>query len=173
MMAAVQAARKRSGMERFRMQTYECCCSARSSRAITSIGLPAPSESEYRYHVRADGGRLVMPAKRQPVHGLAFGVPLSKAGVGPLAQFQNCNNDTDSIMKLVVQLVQRLPNAEPDRDMVRAQVEIFRSQTESILAQRVADADADADADELEYDEASTASCSRRSRSCSKTCPHE
>ncbi len=88
-----------------------------------------------------------------PVHGLALGVPLSKAGVGPFAQFQNCNNDTDSIMKLVIQLVQRLPDAEPDRDMVRAQVEIFRGQIESILAQRVADTDDD----ELEYDEASTA----------------
>jgi len=88
-----------------------------------------------------------------PVHGLALGVPLSKAGVGPFAQFQNCNNDSDSIMKLVIQLVQRLPDAEPDRDMVRAQVDIFRGQIESILAQRVADTDDD----ELEYDEASTA----------------
>jgi hypothetical protein len=88
-----------------------------------------------------------------PVHGLALGVPLSKAGVGPFAQFQNCDNDTDSIMKLVIQLVQRLPDAEPDRDMVRAQVEIFRGQIESILAQRVAGTDDD----ELEYDEASTA----------------
>jgi hypothetical protein len=88
-----------------------------------------------------------------PVHGLALGVPLSKAGIGPFAQFQNCNNDPDSIMKLVVQLVQRLPNAEPDRDMVRAQVEIFRGQVEDILARRVADIDDD----ELEDDEASTA----------------
>src|ERR1700733_10857121 len=88
-----------------------------------------------------------------PVHGLALGVPLSKASVGPFAQFQNCGDDGDSITKLVIQLVQRLPDAEPDRDMVRAQVDIFRGQIESILAQRVADTDDD----EIDYDEASTA----------------
>ena len=87
-----------------------------------------------------------------PVHGLALGVPLSKASAGPFAQFQNCNNDADSITKLVIQLVQRLPNADPDRETVKAQVDVFRERVEGILAQA-----ATVDDDELEHDEASTA----------------
>jgi hypothetical protein len=87
-----------------------------------------------------------------PVHGLALGAAF-QGGDWAVCSVSKCNNDTDSVMKLVVQLVRRLPNAEPDSDMVRAQVEIFRGQIESILAQRVADTDTD----ELEYDEASTA----------------
>jgi hypothetical protein len=88
-----------------------------------------------------------------PVHGLALGVPLSKASAGPFAQFQNCNNDADSITKLVIQLVQRLPNADPDRETVKAQVDVFRERVEAILAQQAATVGGD----ELEHDEASTA----------------
>jgi hypothetical protein len=60
-----------------------------------------------------------------PVHGLALGIPLSKASTGPFAQFQNCDDDIDSITKLTMQLIRRLPNAEPDRQTIRSQVEVF------------------------------------------------
>jgi hypothetical protein len=62
-----------------------------------------------------------------PVYGLALGIPLAKASVGPFAQFQNCDDDVDSIAKLVIQLVGRLPNAEPDRDIIMAQVRSFKA----------------------------------------------
>jgi hypothetical protein len=88
-----------------------------------------------------------------PVHGLALGVPLSKASVGPFAQFQNCGDDDDSITKLVEQLVRRLPNAEPDHDTVRAQVDSFKSRIDEVLAEQALDPGEDA----LEQDEASTA----------------
>jgi hypothetical protein len=70
-----------------------------------------------------------------PVHGLALGVPLAKASVGPFAQFQNCGDDVESLTKLVAQLVQRLPNADPDLETVRTQVKVFKAQVEKKLAE--------------------------------------
>ena len=69
-----------------------------------------------------------------PVHGLALGVPLSSASTGPFAQFQNCDDEADSLTKLVVQLVRRLPSADPDLDMVGAQVTAFREKVTTILS---------------------------------------
>jgi len=68
-----------------------------------------------------------------PVHGLALGVPLNKAVTGPFAQFQNCDDDVDSISKLVVQLVKRLKHASPNHELVRQQVEEFRAKIEPAL----------------------------------------
>jgi hypothetical protein len=71
-----------------------------------------------------------------PVYGLALGVSLSKASTGPFAQFQNCGDDLESLTKLVVQLVRRLPHADPNQEMVRAQVEMFKSRVDAIVASR-------------------------------------
>jgi hypothetical protein len=60
------------------------------------------------------------------VLGVALGIPLSKASSGPFAQFQNCPDDEDSLTKLVLQLVRRIPNAEPDESVVKAQVKVFK-----------------------------------------------
>jgi hypothetical protein len=68
-----------------------------------------------------------------PVHGLAVGIPLGKASTGPFAQFQNCDDTVESITSLVIQLVSRIPNAEPDRDVVIAQVSSFRQRCEESL----------------------------------------
>jgi hypothetical protein len=87
-----------------------------------------------------------------PVHGVALGVPLSKASAGPFAQFQNCDDDADSLTKLVIQLVQRLPHADPDAETVRSQVDTFKLRVDKILAQQSPDG-----SEELEHDEASTA----------------
>jgi hypothetical protein len=88
-----------------------------------------------------------------PVHGLALGIPLSKASSGPFAQFQNCDDDVESMIKLVDQLVRRLPDAEPDREMVRAQVELFSQRVGEILESQPTGAEAEAES----LDEASTA----------------
>ncbi|AYH00933.1 TIR domain-containing protein [Pectobacterium parmentieri] len=71
-----------------------------------------------------------------PVHGVAIGVPLSKAATGPFAQFQNCGDDEESLTSLVMQLVDRIPNSEPDRDVVKFQVAAFKTKIEVILAAR-------------------------------------
>ena len=61
------------------------------------------------------------------VHGLALGIPLQNASSGPFAQFQNCDDAEDSITQLVIQLVSKIPNAEPDRDVVKMQVGTFKA----------------------------------------------
>lgn len=68
------------------------------------------------------------------VLGLALGVPLDKVSTGPFGQFQNCGDDEDSLTKLVIQLLQRNPDAEPREEAVRMQVKAFISSLTSILA---------------------------------------
>lgn len=59
------------------------------------------------------------------VFGLALGVPLEKVSTGPFGQFQNCGDDEDSLTKLVMQLLQRNPDAAPREEAVRLQVRLF------------------------------------------------
>jgi hypothetical protein len=68
-----------------------------------------------------------------PVHGLALGVPLSQAATGPFAQFQNCDDDVESISKLVTQLARRLPNADPQKSIVDSQVADFSKKVAELL----------------------------------------
>ena len=67
------------------------------------------------------------------VFGLALGLPLSSASAGPFAQFQNSNDDIDSITKLVLQLLERVPNADPDDEAVQLQVAAFKQKSDEIL----------------------------------------
>jgi hypothetical protein len=60
------------------------------------------------------------------VLGIAIGIPLNIASNGPFAQFQNCADDEDSLTKLVLQLVKRIPNSEPDEDIIKDQVKVFK-----------------------------------------------
>lgn len=68
-----------------------------------------------------------------PVQGVALGVPLSVAASGPFAQFQNLDDEVDSLTRLVIQLVGRIPGAEPDRDVVKMQVEKFKENVQLLL----------------------------------------
>jgi hypothetical protein len=67
------------------------------------------------------------------VFGVALGVPLEKVSTGPFGQFQNCGDDEDSLTKLVIQLLQRNPDAAPREEAVRTQVRIFRENVSAIL----------------------------------------
>ncbi|HXW23384.1 MAG TPA: hypothetical protein VEK73_01440 [Xanthobacteraceae bacterium] len=67
------------------------------------------------------------------VLGLALGVPLERLSTGPFAQFQNCEGDEDSLTKLVMQLLQRNPDAAPREEAVRMQVQIFLGKIEKLL----------------------------------------
>ncbi|MBL4754825.1 MAG: toll/interleukin-1 receptor domain-containing protein [Flavobacteriales bacterium] len=69
-----------------------------------------------------------------PLLGVAIGIPLNKANNGPFAQFQNSGDDIDSLTKLVIQLVNRIPNAEPDKGVIKMQVEAFKKQAEEITS---------------------------------------
>jgi len=66
--------------------------------------------------------------------GVAIGVPLSQANSGPFAQFQNCSDDEDSLSKLVMQLVKRIPNSEPDLDVIKSQVNLFISKAKESVS---------------------------------------
>jgi len=68
------------------------------------------------------------------VLGLALGVPLDKVSTGPFGQFQNCGDDEDSLTRLVMQLLQRNPDASPREEAVRMQVKLFIQSLSRILA---------------------------------------
>lgn len=68
-----------------------------------------------------------------PILGVALGIQLKDASTGPFAQFQNCGDDEDSLTKLVFQLVDRIPNSEPDRDTIRFQVGKFKDKASTII----------------------------------------
>lgn len=68
-----------------------------------------------------------------PILGIAIGVPLSKISTGPFAQFQNCDDDENALTKLVKQLVNKIPNSEPDEDVIRFQVQQFKKKVAEIL----------------------------------------
>lgn len=65
--------------------------------------------------------------------GVALGISLKNASTGPFAQFQNCGDDEDSLTKLVFQLVDRIPNSEPDEDTIKFQVGKFKEKIAEIL----------------------------------------
>ncbi|WLE96389.1 MAG: toll/interleukin-1 receptor domain-containing protein [Candidatus Electrothrix communis] len=68
-----------------------------------------------------------------PILGVALGISLKNASSGPFAQFQNCGDDEESLTKLVFQLVDRIPNSEPDEDTIKFQVGNFKKTIENIL----------------------------------------
>jgi hypothetical protein len=88
------------------------------------------------------------------VYGVALGIPLSRAATGPFAQFQNSDDTEDSLTKLVMQLVGRIPNSEPDRDAVLMQVRTFKDKAKAVL--EMLDASPD-DVDRASVDDTSVA----------------
>lgn len=68
-----------------------------------------------------------------PILGVALGIELRDASSGPFAQFQNCGDDAGSLTKLVFQLVNRIPNSEPDQATIEFQVGKFLQSISPIL----------------------------------------
>lgn len=66
------------------------------------------------------------------VIGLVLGIPFSTAITGPFAQFQNNDGDVDSITKLVIDLVKKVPGLDPDHSLVRLLVDNFVKRCEEI-----------------------------------------
>lgn len=82
------------------------------------------------------------------VLGIALGAPLENVSAGPFGQFQNCGGDEDSLTKLVMQLLERNPDAAPREEAVRMQVKIFRQEVTNIFDQRGKEAAVPAKIDE-------------------------
>jgi hypothetical protein len=74
-----------------------------------------------------------------PVYGVALGIPLSKANTGPFAQFQNCDDNEESLTKLIMQLIERIPGSEPDHDDVLMQVKLFKDRIKGELEKQPKD----------------------------------
>lgn len=72
-----------------------------------------------------------------PILGLALGVALSTVNTGPFAQFQNSDDEDDSLVKLVMQLVRKIPGAEPDESVVKMQVQSFKAKCTECLKRKV------------------------------------
>jgi hypothetical protein len=68
-----------------------------------------------------------------PVVGIALGVPLSRVTTGPFYQFQNLDGSEADLTKLVQQLARRIPGLELDSDVVRDQVQAFKTSEALIL----------------------------------------
>ena len=68
------------------------------------------------------------------VIGLALGIPLSSAIGGPFYQFQNNNGDVDSITKLVLELVNKVPGLDQDQQVVRPLAESFLKKANEIMS---------------------------------------
>jgi hypothetical protein len=68
-----------------------------------------------------------------PVHGIALGVPLSRVSAGPFYQFQNSDDNEDSLSKLILQLCRRISSLEPDPGVVTAQVHAFKTAVTEVL----------------------------------------
>lgn len=68
-----------------------------------------------------------------PVIGIALGMPLNRANTGPFAQFQNSDDEEESLTKVVMQLVERIPGSEPDHDAILMQVRIFKESAKKCL----------------------------------------
>jgi len=59
------------------------------------------------------------------VIGIAMGISMSVAITGPFAQFQNNDGDSESITKLVLELVRKVPGLDPDQNLVKQLVDAF------------------------------------------------
>jgi hypothetical protein len=68
-----------------------------------------------------------------PVVGVALGVPLSRITAGPFYQFQNMDDSEADLTKLVHQLGRRVANLELDADVVKVQVQAFKTTEAAIL----------------------------------------
>lgn len=68
-----------------------------------------------------------------PVVGIALGVPLSRVSEGPFYQFQNMDDSEADLTKLVHQLAQRVPGLELDADVVKTQVQAFKTREASLF----------------------------------------
>ena len=67
------------------------------------------------------------------VLGLALGIPFEDVNKGPFSQFQNCAYDDSSITKLVMQLLTRIPDSEPDEDTILSSVKTFITQSNELM----------------------------------------
>lgn len=70
---------------------------------------------------------------KTPIYGIALGIPFNRVNTGPFAQLQNSDDDLESLTGVVMQLVRRIPNAEPNPEVIGMQVRTFKQKASEIL----------------------------------------
>ena len=75
--------------------------------------------------------------KKIKVFGLALGFPLEKTSVGPFSQFQNCDDEEESLIKLVSEIINTIPGTEIGKTNIRPHIKDFIEKKNSILAKQV------------------------------------
>jgi hypothetical protein len=68
------------------------------------------------------------------VIGVALGIQHGVAFTGPFAQFQNNDGSVDSITKLVLELVRKVPGLDPDQKLVEQLVQTFHTKATEIIS---------------------------------------
>lgn len=68
------------------------------------------------------------------VIGIALGIPHTVAFTGPFAQFQNNDGSVDSISKLVLDLIRKVPGLDPDQQLVEQLVQTFHKKANEIVS---------------------------------------
>jgi hypothetical protein len=67
------------------------------------------------------------------VIGIAIGIQHSVAFTGPFAQFQNNDGSVESITKLVIDLIKKVPGLDPDQQIVEQLVQSFSKKANEIV----------------------------------------
>jgi len=67
------------------------------------------------------------------VIGIALGIKHSLAFTGPFAQFQNNDGSIEAVTKLVLDLIRKDPNLDPDQQLVERLVQDFHNKVTEIL----------------------------------------
>ena len=66
------------------------------------------------------------------VIGITLGIPIGKAISGPFALFQNNDGESGSLVKLVIDLVMKVPGLNPDKGLVEMLVNNFLAKVTEI-----------------------------------------
>lgn len=71
-----------------------------------------------------------------PVIGVTLGIELAETKHGPFAHFQNSDDSEESLLKLIRELIKKVPNASPEDSTIRKSVKEFIKKKEKILSTR-------------------------------------
>jgi hypothetical protein len=75
-----------------------------------------------------------MAGQSKPVHGLAIGLSLEKACVGPFAHFQNCRDDSSGLHGLINSILSHI-GIPPNEFLISNAIEKFLNEKENVLSE--------------------------------------
>lgn len=67
------------------------------------------------------------------VFGVALGISVGRASTGPFGWLHNCPEDEEALTKLIMQLMELVPNAAPDPTTIKTHVREFKTTVSDVL----------------------------------------